>query len=159
MVEQAAHNSLVVGSIPAKFKMKKFNKNHKTFNLLNYMKHTSFFLIIFKNNYNNLKPINISYVKTKVLNSQLKKSLKFSIKTTGLLATIKTSTIFIKFYVKMFLLFKQVNLILDFILAINLNNNLYIKSYFKNLSSFSYIQNKKLIYKFFISKLKKLNSK
>ena len=88
--------------------MKKFSKKfYKSFNLVNYIKYTNFFFIVFDREFKiKLIKKTLNFDKLKIPNFQSKKIFKISIKKT-ILPLINNSTVFIKPFNKKTLLFNN----------------------------------------------------
>lgn len=139
--------------------MKNYKNKHKfyiNFILINYLKKTKLFFFIYNNKKNNTE--NLNFYKFKMLNSQIKKILKNSIKK-NIISLINNSNIFIQFQLKNKKTLKIIKIVgfLSSIFALSLNNKIYLINSFNTISSFNYVRNKKLIYKILISKLKQLS--
>lgn len=135
------------------------NKKFNNFKLINFIKSCKFFFFLMVKSNANIKLL-------KKFKNLIKNKLRFNKKTKNLLlnsissyflALITNSVLFIE--TKSFS--NNINhLILNFIIAVRLNNKIYSKFCFHQfLNSYCYFQSKKLVYKLFVLRLKNINKK
>ena len=134
---------------------KNHSKNSNLIILINYLKINKLFFI-FNIFYEYKQKQNKSSLKYKI-NNFIKNKLLLSVKQSLFFGCIKNSIVFLIFKNNKFL-FKNINQLNSLnIYNINLNTKLYKFNVINFLSSFTYLQNKELLFKNFMFYLKKNN--
>jgi len=134
-------------------------KKFKNYELINFMKsYKFFFYLMIKDNIslNKFKAVK----NRKLISNNKTKNLFVNSIIFYFFTLLKNSSVFIEINIS--IIFGHFDIVksslLNFITAVQLNNKIYSKFCFVNfLNSYFYLQNKKLIYKLFVLKLKKIN--
>lgn len=141
------------------FKINK--KKFKNYELINFMKSYKFFLYLMIKDNASLSKFKVIKNRKLISSNKTKTLFKNSI-VFYFFALLKNSTVIAE--LDSLIIFGGFDImnsfLLNFIIAVHLNNKIYSKFCFVNfLNSYSYVQSKKLIYKFFVLKLKAINCK